>query len=60
MANKYMNKCFVSLAIKEMQIKMTLRFHLTPLRMTIIKTQTTTNAGKDAEKGDQYILLVGI
>jgi hypothetical protein len=35
-----------SLAIREIQIKMTLRFHPTPVTMTIIK-KTTTNAGKD-------------
>jgi hypothetical protein len=30
-----MKKCFVSLAIKEMQIKTTLRFHPTPVRISI-------------------------
>jgi hypothetical protein len=32
-----------------MQIKTTLRFHLTPVRITIIKN-TTTNVGKDVEE----------
>ena len=37
MAEKHLNKYLKSLVIREMQIKMTLRFHLRPVRMANIK-----------------------
>jgi hypothetical protein len=47
MAIKYRRKCSTFLAIKEIQLKMTLRFHLTPVRVVIIK-KTNKIAGEDA------------
>ena len=52
MANKPMKRCSISLIIREIQIKTTKRYRLTPARMTIIK-KTTNNKhwGACGEKG---------
>ena len=57
---KHMERCSTSPITREMKIKTTVRHHLTPLRMTIIKKSTNKMVEGVWRKGNPLALLMGM
>ena len=50
MASKHMKRCSTLLITREMKVKTTMSYHLTPIRMIIIIKSTRINAGEGVER----------
>ena len=61
-ANKHMKECSTSIIIRELQIKTTVRYHLTAVRMATIKKSTNNKCWRGIywRKGNVLALLLGM
>ena len=55
MANKYLKRCSTLLTIREMEIKTTMRYHLTLIRIAITKESTNNKCWRGCGEKGTYL-----
>ena len=59
MANGHVKQCSISLIIRQIQIKTTMRYTLIPVRMAIIKKTINNKSGEGIEKREFSYIVSG-